>query len=110
MRCSGLGNGGGPRRTPARYATARPQDLTRPTAACACPALGKHGSLNFQQAAVARGRGEEGRAGSRSPAPARRRLRFDGHSTTEAEAALQKLEAAYSGVLAKLEALRGATN
>ena len=35
-------------------------------------------------------------------------LRFDGHITTEAEAALQKLEAAYSSVLAKLEALREA--
>ena len=35
-------------------------------------------------------------------------LRFDGHRTTEAEAALQKLEAAYSSVLAKLEALREA--
>jgi hypothetical protein len=35
-------------------------------------------------------------------------LRFDGHKTTEAEAALQKFEAAYAGVLAKLEALRGA--
>jgi hypothetical protein len=33
-------------------------------------------------------------------------LRFDGHRTTEAEAALQKFEAAYSSVLAKLEALR----
>jgi hypothetical protein len=35
-------------------------------------------------------------------------LHFDGHSTTDAEAALQKLEAAYSNVLAKLEALRRA--
>ena len=35
-------------------------------------------------------------------------LRFDGHRTTEAEAALQKLEAAYSSVLAKLDALREA--
>jgi hypothetical protein len=35
-------------------------------------------------------------------------LRFDCHSTTEAEAALQKFEAAYASLLAKLEALRGA--
>ena len=36
-------------------------------------------------------------------------LRFDGHGTTEAEAALQKFEAAYAGLLAKLEAFaRGA--
>ena len=34
-------------------------------------------------------------------------LRFDGHGTTEAEAALQRFEAAYAGLLAKLEALRG---